>query len=202
MGYYPLPTTTVVNGNSYTESVCTACNTTLPHCTTCTIQSGSSSPSCTICQSPYLPLSGRCTQCQTSYFYQSSTQTCIPCSPTCTTCTSLTQCTTCSTGLLLVNGQCLYVCPAGMYPNYGTGTCSACSMANCDSCAVVGNVVQCQVCQNGYYLISASLASLINYTGASCSNTCPARTTPTTQRTCQLCTVTNCDTCTVVSTCD
>lgn len=204
-GLYPAITTiTVSTSLSYTEYVCTPCNSTLSQCKSCSYTNATANTGliCTLCELPYVVASGACTGCSSSYFYDQATQKCITCNSNCLTCTSLTQCTSCKTGLFMHNGQCLTTCPSGMYADSTTKTCINCVDLNCAVCSSLSQGSQCSACKSAYLFVSDSIALSIGYTGPECTLICPPRTVSYNQKTCEICAVSNCMYCPVtLSTC-
>ena len=62
-------------------------------------------------------------------------------------------CTSCENGVLLWNGMCITVCPAGTYANLTQ--CENCS-PNCKSCS--GSADNCSSCNLGFYFLADSFA--------------------------------------------
>ena len=156
--------------HTYSNSSTGNCTNCPPECRSC-----SSEAVCTYCSDNYLlnSSSNTCISACSANEYNLS-NTCVQCSlsiPDCQQCTS-GECTLCGTGYLYA-GHCLSTCPASLFIDANTNTCSPCQ-SPCLTCSIAyDNCTTCDATSAQPYLyLSACVSDCPLYTYSDEHNAC------------------------------
>ena len=158
-GFYP----------SLKSQYCQPCNS---DCLGC---SGPANNQCTSCQTGKFLSAGSCiASCPsgTALIQQGAQWVCQACSAGCAICsissysTQASNCTRCKENYYIYSGSCHTSCPDGTYSSPTSFSCTSCGITGCQRCRFNSSMlVQCTVCQAGYYALGNT---------GTCVTSCPS----------------------------